>query len=84
MEIEQPSEFDVTLDNEYSDSELAGKTIHFEVVVKEVKERVLPDLDDEFAKTVADEYQTLDDLKEKVRENIALEASRARDQEYRE
>ena len=84
LEIEQPSEFDVTLDNEYSDSELAGKTIHFEVVVKEVKERVLPDLDDEFAKTVADEYQTLDDLKVKVRENIALEASRARDQEYRE
>ena len=84
LEIDKSSEFDIALDDDYSDSELAGKTIHFEVEIKEVKERVLPDIDDELAKTAGDEYQTLDDLKEKMRENIAAEASRAHDQEYRE
>jgi trigger factor len=49
---------------------LAGKKVEFKIKVKEVKERSLPDLDDEFAQEVGKEFKTLDDLKNQIRQNI--------------
>lgn len=49
---------------------LAGKTVEFKIKVKEVKERALPELDDEFAQEVGKEFKTLDDLKNQIRQNI--------------
>ena len=46
--------------------ELAGSTEHFEVTAREVRERTVPDLDDEFAKDVGEEFQTLDDLRQHI------------------
>jgi trigger factor len=46
---------------------LAGKKIEFKITVKEIRERVLPDLDDEFAQDVGQEFATLDDLKAHIR-----------------
>jgi trigger factor len=46
---------------------LAGKTVEFRIKVQDVKERVLPALDDEFAKDVSEEFKSLDDLKEHIR-----------------
>lgn len=68
--------------------ELAGKKVLFVVRVKEVRERVLPDLDDEFAKDVG-EYETLADLKAKIRERLEASAkvkseSRLREQAVEE
>jgi len=62
-------EFTVRLPEQFSDQALAGKDALFTVTVSEVRERILPALDDEFAKDVGD-YQGLEDLKAKVRENI--------------
>ena len=50
--------------------ELAGKTEHFEVKAREVRERTLPELDDEFAKDLGEQFQTLDDLRDNIREQI--------------
>ncbi|MBU0481628.1 MAG: trigger factor [Proteobacteria bacterium] len=50
---------------------LAGKNIEFKIEIKDVKERVLPDLDDEFAKDAGKEYATLADLKKAVRDKIS-------------
>ena len=50
--------------------ELAGKTERFEVTVKEVRERTLPELDDDFAKDVGDQLQTLDELRVHIRSQI--------------
>lgn len=50
--------------------ELAGKTERFEVTSKEVRERTLPKLDDEFAKDVGDQFQTLDELRDHIRSQI--------------
>ncbi len=49
--------------------DLAGKTADIEVTVKEAKVRVLPELDDDFAKDLG-EYETLDELKEEIRRDI--------------
>src|SRR3989338_4820829 len=48
---------------------LAGKKVVFEAMVKEIKERILPQLNDEFAKDLGD-YNDLNSLKEKVRDDI--------------
>ena len=50
--------------------ELGGQEISFTVLVKEVKAKKLPDLDDEFAKTVG-EFDSLDELKEDLRTRLA-------------
>ena len=52
---------------------LAGKKIEFKLTVKDVKERVLADLDDDFAKDVSDEFSTLEDLKSSITDKIRKE-----------
>jgi trigger factor len=49
--------------------DLAGKQIDFAVVVKEIKEKIVPPLDDEFARDLG-AYQDLADLKQKIRESL--------------
>jgi trigger factor len=49
---------------------LAGKKVAFEVTVKEAKERVLTDLDDDFAKDVGEQFSTLDALKAHIAETL--------------
>ena len=51
--------------------ELAGKTEHFEVKAREVRERTLPDLDDEFAKDLGEQFETLEDLRNNIKEQVA-------------
>ncbi|MFZ5774736.1 MAG: trigger factor [Thermodesulfobacteriota bacterium] len=58
---------EITFPEGFSNPILAGKKVEFQIHVKEVKERVLPELNDEFAKEVGDEFKTLDDLKAHIR-----------------
>jgi trigger factor len=60
---------------------LAGKSIEFKVKVKDVKERILPELDDEFAKDVNAEFTTLAELRDDIRQRRlqALEDGRRGD-----
>ena len=58
-----PKEFTLTISDDHADSKLAGKEAQFTVTVSEVKEQKLPELDDEFAKGVADGYDSLADLR---------------------
>ncbi len=57
---------------------LAGKKIEFRIEVKDVKERVLPELDDDFAKDAGQEYETLEDLKKAVGAKISTEKKESR------
>jgi len=50
---------------------LKGKKVEFKIVVKDIKERVLAELDDEFAKDAGEEFKTLDDLKASINERIS-------------
>ncbi len=56
----------VTFPEDYGSAELAGKRAEFEVHVADVKRRQLPELDDEFAKDMG-EFESLDELKERIR-----------------
>lgn len=59
----------VTFPEDYQASELAGKPAVFKCVVKEIKEKELPALDDEFASEVS-EFDTLDEYKADVKKNL--------------
>ena len=52
------------------DQQLAGQTAHFAVAAHEVRERTLPALDDEFAKDLGEQFQTLDALRQHLSEQI--------------
>ncbi len=49
---------------------IKGKKVEFRIKIKDIKERVLAELDDEFAKDAGKEFQTLDDLKASIRERL--------------
>lgn len=55
---------------EEAGGEFAGKEVSFQVLIKEARQKVLPDLGDEFAKT-ASEFETLDELREDLRKRIS-------------
>jgi trigger factor len=63
-------EVEVTFPEEYHAEDLAGKPATFKVKIHEVKYKELPELDDEFAKDVDDEAETLEQLKEKKKEEL--------------
>ncbi|MDR2833756.1 MAG: trigger factor [Streptococcaceae bacterium] len=63
-------EVNVTFPQEYQAEDLAGKDATFKTTVHEVKAKELPELDDEFAKDVDEEIETLDELKAKFRAEL--------------
>ncbi len=67
-------EVKVTFPEDYHAEHLAGKEAVFKVDVKEIKEKELPDLDDEFAKDVS-EFETLEDLKKDIRKKLEERAA---------
>ena len=81
-ELNEETEINVTFLEEYHAADLAGKEAVFEVKIKAIKEKELPELDDEFASEVS-EFETLDeykaDIKEKIRERKKEEAKTERE-----
>lgn len=60
----------VDLPADFANPLLAGKAVEFEVKIHEVKEKLVPDLDDDFAKGLGGNFQGVADLREAVREDI--------------
>ena len=61
---------------DYQYSDLAGRTVTLNVTVTSVKEKQLPDLDDELAQDISDRFETLDDLKTDLRSRLQDDADR--------
>ena len=62
-------DFEVVYPADYGSEKLAGKTVKFHAVLKGLRRKELPELDDEFAQELGD-YRTVDELKEAVRKAI--------------
>ena len=73
MKAGEDKSFDVKYADDYGDQRLAGKTVHYKVAVKGLKKKTLPDLNDEFAKELGGDFNTLDELKAKIREGLEHE-----------
>jgi trigger factor len=73
----------VRFPDDYQPEQLAGKDASFEIRVKEVREKELPALDDEFASS-ASEFDTLDELREDVADKVRAAFERQIEQQFRE
>jgi len=74
---------DVTFPDDYGAEHLADRPAQFAISVKEVRERVLPELDDELAADAAG-FDTLDELREDIRRRIAEQEERTVEADFRE
>jgi trigger factor len=74
MRRDEGKEFKLQIPSDYPRSELAGKESSFRVSVTEIKQEVLPELNDEFAKEVSPDSKTLDLLREQISTNLRLRA----------
>ena len=72
----------ITLSEDYRDTALAGKIIEIRLTVVELKEKVLPDLDDEFARAYED-ADSLDFLRERLRSDVETAIGERADTEVR-
>lgn len=61
---------DIALPAQHPHPKLKGQTATFDIELKELKERVLPEVDDELAKDIDEAFETLDDLKKSIREQL--------------
>jgi trigger factor len=65
--------FDITFPADYGEETLAGQQAHFEVEVRELREKILPDADDEFARSMGD-FTDLANLREEVTKRLERNA----------
>jgi len=79
----EEKEIEVSFPEDYGYQKWAGKTILFHVKIKEIKEKILPVLDDEFAKDLGD-YSSLEELKTKLRGEIEKEKELALERQLKD
>ena len=72
MKVDEEKDINVKFPEEYFSKDLAGKDATFKVKLHEIKKKELPKLDDEFAKDVS-EFDTLEELKNSIKEKIQTE-----------
>jgi trigger factor len=76
-------QFPVTFPTDYANKALAGQAIDFTVSLKEIREEILPDIDDELAKHTG-RFETLEDLKREIRTNLTQGYEKRVEQELNE
>ena len=80
MKAGDEKDIDITFPEDYH-ADLAGKAVVFKVKCHEVKEKEVPEMDDEFAKDVS-EFDTLKELKADLKKKITEERQKAADREF--
>ena len=77
MKVDEERDVNVTFPEDYGAEHLAGKAAVFKVKVHEISYEELPELNDEFASETS-EFETLDELKASIREELAKQAEKDR------
>ena len=83
LKVGEPQTVQVIYPEDFPNKEIAGKTVDFSVVVRELKQKVLPPLDDEFAKDHG-ECASLEELKANVRARLEDELKHYQNEELKE
>ena len=83
-ELDTPKEFELTVADDFPVDEYAGKPVQVTVTVSDVKERILPELDEEFVQGIGEGYDSIEALREQIKEELETETENAAEQEMRE
>jgi trigger factor len=83
MQPDEEKTIDVEFEDEHPNPDLQGKTAQFTIKAKQLHEKLLPELDDEFAKDCGD-YETLLELRLKIREGLESGAKQRNEAELKD
>lgn len=84
MKVNEEKEIEVTFPDDYFKEELVGQKVLFKVKLNEIREEILPDLDDDFAKSLGDKFDSLETLKAEIRKNMLSGYEKRSEQEINE
>jgi len=76
--------FEVTYPKEYSDQRLAGQTFTYNVKIHSIKQKNLPDLNDDFAKELGPEFTGIDDIRKRIREGTEADKKHRAEREAKD
>ncbi len=76
--------FEVNYPEDSKDKRLAGKTFTYTVNVQALKQKALPELNDEFAKELGQEFNTLDEVRKRIREGMEAERKHTAERESKD
>ena len=74
MKKNKEKQFNLTLSKNYPKKELAEKEVQFRVKVNEIKEEILPEVNDDFAKNIEKDIKNVDDLRKKIHDSLKSSA----------
>lgn len=83
MAVGDSRTFTLTYPADYAVSEMAGTSVGYTVTLKELRRRVVPELDDEFAKDLGEDIDSIDALRGRVRADLEAESKDASDRQLR-
>ncbi len=83
MTVGDSRTFTLTYPADYAVSEMAGTSVGYTVTLKELRRRVVPELDDEFAKDLGEDIDSIDALRGRVRADLEAESKDASDRQLR-
>jgi len=81
--VNEEKNFNVTYREDYPEKRLAGKTLAYQIKIEAIKEKKVPELNDEFAQGLG-KYSTMEELRGKVREDLQKHRQEHADEELRE
>ena len=70
MKVGDQKTVDKSYGQDFSDESLRGRSVKLSITLTKLKERVLPEVDDDFAQDVKEEYKTVKDLRDSIRKNL--------------
>ncbi len=73
LTVNEQREFILTYPEDFEDGDLAGQQAHFKIYLQDLKQEVVPDIDDDLARAVGN-YETLEDLKAELRRELQAKA----------
>jgi trigger factor len=76
--------FDVRYPEDFHDQRLAGKLFHYIAKVNAVKKKILPEINDDFARELNEEFQTVAMLRQRMRENMAAQKTHQAEHDAKE
>jgi len=76
LKMGEDKEFDIDFPDDYPDKDICGKRVTFKVHIKEIRKKILPELDDDFAKDTG--FESLDDMKANIKDELLKEKEKNR------
>ncbi len=76
LKMNDDKEFSIDFPDDYPDKDICGKKVLFKIHVKEIRQKILSELDDDFAKDMG--FDDLEKMKENIKEELIKEKERAR------